>query len=205
MRNLIFTVLLLAFSTGALAQGQPAVKPDSGAAADSAKAGQTQPPAIKYPSRKEFDMTAFKMSVEGTIKQLSAELPNSDKVKSIDILTKVGLFNFWAAHPYIEEATDIHREWFKKIAAYLQTVAKSKNDIEVYGEAHEKTKEKRYLEKFEAAKQNYETLMQQIRPFLKKPDYLTAEEKKRLKERVAEEERRKAAAAGSGGARRRGN
>ena len=92
---------------------------------------------ITYPPKDKFDMSVLQATVDKHLNQIKTHLKSVAalmKWRSVEAQSEVFLLKFFAQHPYIEDATNIRRTWYKKLAKALGPLAQTKTLVKVYGE-----------------------------------------------------------------------
>ena len=125
----------------------------------------------KYPPKNKFDMSAFRSTVNTRLSMLKPHFKSIGalmKWKGIEMLTTACILKNFSEHPYIEDATNIRRGWYKKLAEGLMAVSREKTIIEAA--------EERNLKKKQAiAEQRCVQFARKLITILKKPEKIKKE------------------------------
>ncbi len=127
------------------------------------KTSMTKP---KYPPKNKFDMLAFRSTVDAQLREIKPHFKSVGalmKWEGIKMLTKACVLKHFSEHPYIEDATNIRRGWYKKLAEGLIAVSREKTIIEA-------AEERDMKEEQAAAEQRCVQFAKKLISILKKPE-----------------------------------
>ena len=130
--------------------------------------------ATGLPVKEDFDMVGFKQKVLEKCEKNVMEMKDG-KRRSIDIQVAVGQFKAIAAHPYVEDAMSMRKEYYSNMALMFGGLAKYKSSMEMYEENNMKSE-------YAMAKQKYDETKDKLLELVKsQKDYKIEDDKKKGK------------------------
>lgn len=122
----------------------------------------------------EIDEDKIKRLIKDTISDLKKKFKD-DKLAVTEIMIYSTNLTFWVKHPYLEVDTGITKKWYEKILLAIDNLVKLKDFMD-------NAQLKKDQAGFDHAKANFQKVLDILTEFVKKPEKISEDRMKKLKE-----------------------